>query len=72
MAQATGQTHYQELIRHLKQGGAIESLAGLDIARKVFLHINNSNPAWLKGSDERKALERAGWQIPADGTEITL
>lgn len=52
--------------------GAIESLAGLDIARKVFLHINNSNPAWLKGSDERKALERAGWQIPADGTEITL
>src|SRR5689334_1646633 len=52
--------------------GAIKSLAGLDIARKVFLHINNSNPAWLKGSEERKALERAGWQLPADGTEITL
>jgi pyrroloquinoline quinone biosynthesis protein B len=52
--------------------GAIESFAGLDIARKVFLHINNSNPAWLKGSEERKALERAGWQLPADGTEITL
>ena len=52
--------------------GAIDSLAGLDIARKVFLHINNSNPAWLKGSDERMALERAGWQIPADGTEIIL
>ncbi|TKW74020.1 MAG: pyrroloquinoline quinone biosynthesis protein B, partial [Bradyrhizobium icense] len=52
--------------------GAIDSLAGLDIARKVFLHINNSNPAWLKGADERKALERAGWQVPADGTEIVL
>ena len=52
--------------------GAIESLAGLDIGRKVFLHINNSNPALLSGSDERKALEQAGWQIPADGTEITL
>lgn len=52
--------------------GAIESLAGLDIARKVFLHINNSNPAWLKGSDERKALERAGWEIPTDGMEIVL
>lgn len=52
--------------------GAIDSLAGLDIARKVFLHINNSNPAWLKGSDERNALERAGWQVPADGTEIVL
>ncbi|MGE0285311.1 MAG: pyrroloquinoline quinone biosynthesis protein PqqB [Bradyrhizobium sp.] len=52
--------------------GAIERFTGLDIARKVFLHINNSNPAWLKGSDERTALERAGWEIPADGTEIVL
>jgi pyrroloquinoline quinone biosynthesis protein B len=52
--------------------GAIASLAGLDIGKKVFLHINNSNPALLRRSDERKAAEQAGWQIPADGTEITL
>jgi len=52
--------------------GAIASLEGLDIARKVFLHINNSNPALLRGSDERKTLEQAGWQIPTDGMEITL
>lgn len=52
--------------------GAIASLAGLDIGRKVFLHINNSNPALLGTSAERKAAEQAGWQIPADGTEIVL
>jgi pyrroloquinoline quinone biosynthesis protein B len=52
--------------------GAIETLANLDIDRKVFLHINNSNPALLKSSQERKIAERAGWQIPADGTEIVL
>ena len=52
--------------------GAIQSLAGLDVGRKMFLHINNSNPALLSGSDERKVLEQAGWQIPADGMEITL
>jgi pyrroloquinoline quinone biosynthesis protein B len=52
--------------------GAIASLEGLDIGRKVFLHINNSNPALLHGSDERKTLEQAGWHIPADGMEITL
>lgn len=52
--------------------GAIESLAGLDIGRKIFLHINNSNPALLRGSDERRIVEQAGWQIPADGMEITL
>jgi pyrroloquinoline quinone biosynthesis protein B len=52
--------------------GAIERLKGLDIGRKVFLHINNSNPALLPASPERNMAERAGWQIAADGTEITL
>jgi pyrroloquinoline quinone biosynthesis protein B len=52
--------------------GAIESLAGLDIDRKIFLHINNSNPALLPGSPERRIAERAGWQIGSDGTEIVL
>jgi pyrroloquinoline quinone biosynthesis protein B len=52
--------------------GAIEALAQLDIGKKIFLHINNSNPALLPASPERKMAERAGWQIPADGTEIVL
>ncbi|WP_027556773.1 pyrroloquinoline quinone biosynthesis protein PqqB [Bradyrhizobium sp. Cp5.3] len=52
--------------------GAIARLADLNIDRKIFLHINNSNPALLPGSIERKATEQAGWQIPADGTEIVL
>jgi pyrroloquinoline quinone biosynthesis protein B len=52
--------------------GAIAALADLDIGRKIFLHINNSNPALLGASPERKIAERAGWQIPADGTEIVL
>jgi pyrroloquinoline quinone biosynthesis protein B len=52
--------------------GAIEGLASLGIDRKIFLHINNSNPVLLHGSAERKTAEKAGWQIPADGTEITL
>ncbi|MDA9421428.1 MULTISPECIES: pyrroloquinoline quinone biosynthesis protein PqqB [Bradyrhizobium] len=52
--------------------GAIARLADLNIDRKLFLHINNSNPVLLPGSPERKAAEQAGWQIPADGTEIVL
>jgi pyrroloquinoline quinone biosynthesis protein B len=54
------------------QDGAIESLSGLDIAQKVFLHINNSNPVLLNGSNERRHAEHAGWLVPSDGTEITL
>jgi pyrroloquinoline quinone biosynthesis protein B len=52
--------------------GAIAALADLGIDRKIFLHINNSNPALLRDSAERKTAEHAGWQIPADGMEITL
>jgi pyrroloquinoline quinone biosynthesis protein B len=52
--------------------GAIAALAGLGIGKKMFLHVNNSNPALLHDSAERKALEHAGWQIPADGMEIVL
>lgn len=52
--------------------GAMAALAGLDIDRKVFLHINNSNPALLPTSAERRTAEQAGWQIPMDGTEIVL
>jgi pyrroloquinoline quinone biosynthesis protein B len=54
------------------ENGAITALADLGIDRKIFLHINNSNPALLQDSAERRTAERAGWQIPADGTEITL
>jgi pyrroloquinoline quinone biosynthesis protein B len=54
------------------ESGAIAALAGLDIGRKMFLHINNSNPVLLRDSAERKTAERSGWQIPADGTEISL
>lgn len=44
--------------------GAIAGLDGLDIARKVFVHINNSNPALLPHSPQRRAVEAAGWTIP--------
>lgn len=53
-------------------GGSIEAFADLGVGRKVFLHINNSNPALLPQSAARTELSRAGWEIPADGMEIIL
>jgi pyrroloquinoline quinone biosynthesis protein B len=52
--------------------GALAALGDLDIANKLFLHVNNSNPALLCGSAEHQALQQAGWHIPADGMEVTL
>jgi pyrroloquinoline quinone biosynthesis protein B len=51
--------------------GSIAGLDGLDISRKIFVHINNSNPALLPGSPERSAALAAGWELPATGQVFT-
>ncbi|MEM7505208.1 MAG: pyrroloquinoline quinone biosynthesis protein PqqB [Pseudomonadota bacterium] len=52
-------------------GGSIAALAPLDIARKIYVHINNTNPVWRDGP-ERAEAEAAGWEIGHDGMEVTL
>jgi pyrroloquinoline quinone biosynthesis protein B len=52
--------------------GSIAAFADLDVGRKMFLHINNSNPALLPESAEHAELKRAGWEIPHDGMELTV
>ena len=57
---------------HMSMKSSIAELRSLEIGRKIFLHINNSNPAWVEDSPERRELHRAGWEIPRDGSEIGL
>ncbi len=52
--------------------GSMAALGGLDIERRVFIHINNTNPALLADSPERAKIEAAGWQVAYDGMEIDL
>jgi pyrroloquinoline quinone biosynthesis protein B len=52
--------------------GSIAALADLPIGRKIFIHINNSNPALIEDSSERRAVEAAGWEVAYDGMEIAL
>ena len=41
-------------------------------ARRIFTHINNTNPMLRADSAERADVERAGWEIAFDGLEIAL
>lgn len=52
--------------------GALAGWAGTAIARKVFIHINNTNPVLVEGSPERAAAAAAGWAVAADGQEFIL
>ncbi len=52
--------------------GSIAEIAPLGIGRKIFIHINNSNPALREGSPERAAVEGADWEVAYDGMEIRV
>ena len=48
--------------------GTIARLANLP-ARRIFLHINNTNPILLNDSPQRRAVEAAGFEVAFDGME---
>lgn len=52
--------------------GSIAAFAPLDVARKIYVHINNSNPVLDANSRECAAVRAAGWEVGADGMEVTL
>jgi pyrroloquinoline quinone biosynthesis protein B len=52
-------------------GGSLAALAGL-ATRRIFVHINNTNPILIDGSPERQRVEAAGWEVAEDGQEIVL
>ena len=52
--------------------GSMAAFAGLAVDRKIFIHINNTNPTLLDDSPQRKEAEAGGWEIAYDGMEIDL
>jgi len=62
-------------IGHLPQsgvGGMIEVLSQVPQARRILIHINNTNPILDEDSPERNTLDRAGIEVAYDGMEIVL
>jgi pyrroloquinoline quinone biosynthesis protein B len=47
--------------------GTIAAFADLGVKRKIFIHINNSNPVLREDSSERAAVEASGWEVAYDG-----
>ncbi len=53
------------------EDGSIAAFSDLEIGKKVFVHMNNTNPVLRPDSTERARAETAGWIIGQDGMEIT-
>jgi len=52
--------------------GSLEFLRDSSARRRIYMHINNTNPILMPGSAEREAVERAGIEIAQDGLEMVL
>jgi pyrroloquinoline quinone biosynthesis protein B len=52
-------------------GGSLKALEGLR-ARRIYVHINNTNPILVEGSPERARVTGHGWEVAEDGLEVVL
>jgi pyrroloquinoline quinone biosynthesis protein B len=48
------------------------AFAPLDVKRKIFIHINNSNPVLREDSPQRASVQASGWEVAYDGMEVRV
>jgi pyrroloquinoline quinone biosynthesis protein B len=65
-----GQTARQ--MGHVPVEDTLVKLAGVRRPRKIFLHINNTNPMLNEASPEHRQVRDAGWEIAEDGWQFNL
>ena len=53
-------------------GGSLAQLAPLPIERKIYTHINNTNPILLEDSPERRTTGQHGLEVAVDGLELQI
>jgi len=68
--QGSGQTALQ--MGHVPVESTLIKLAGLRRPRKIFLHINNTNPMLDEASPQYRQVRSAGWQVAEDGWQFDL
>lgn len=54
------------------EDGSLAAFASLGVQRRIYVHINNTNPILIAGSPERLQVEAAGWEVAYDGMETRL
>jgi pyrroloquinoline quinone biosynthesis protein B len=52
--------------------GSLSKLAALRRPRKIFVHVNNTNPILDQSSPEYRELVAAGWEVAEDGWHLNL
>lgn len=75
LTRVVGGTKTARAMGHLPlsgEGGMLEVLSGYTQARRILIHINNTNPVLDPDSPERAELDAVGIEVSYDGMEIEL
>jgi len=68
--QGSGQSARQ--MGHIPVEDTLKMLAGVRRPRKIFLHINNTNPMLDEASPQYRQVRGAGWEVAEDGWQFDL
>ena len=52
--------------------GTLRQLSGVTKPRKMYIHINNTNPMLNEASAENRTVRENGWDLAEDGWQLTL
>jgi pyrroloquinoline quinone biosynthesis protein B len=52
--------------------GTLNAFEKLDVERKIFIHVNTTNPVLEEDSPERAEIAAHGWEVAEDGMRMTL
>ena len=68
--QGSGETAHQ--MGHIPIEESLRLLKNVKVGRKMFIHLNNTNPILNEASAEHQAVRQAGWEVAEDNWQVEL
>jgi pyrroloquinoline quinone biosynthesis protein B len=68
--QGSGETAHQ--MGHIPIEESLRLLKNIKVGRKMFIHLNNTNPILNEASPEHQAVRQAGWEVAEDNWQLEL
>ena len=68
--QGSGETAHE--MGHIPVEESLRLLKNIEVGRKMFIHLNNTNPILNEASAEHRAVRQAGWEVAEDNWQVEL
>jgi pyrroloquinoline quinone biosynthesis protein B len=70
LLQGSGETAHQ--MGHIPVEESLSLLKDIKVGRRMFIHLNNTNPILNEASAEHRAVRAAGWEVAEDNWQLEL